>query len=60
MHNEDGANLTKVLVLGSSGATGRLVVNQLLQRGVKVVAILRPTSNLPEEIASKNNLALLN
>jgi hypothetical protein len=37
----------KVLVVGASGATGRLVVNQLLSRGVEVSAIVRSLDALP-------------
>ena len=38
----------KVLVVGASGATGRLVVNQLLGRGVEVSAIVRSLDALPD------------
>jgi hypothetical protein len=38
----------KVLVVGASGATGRLVVDQLLNRGVEVNAIVRSLDALPE------------
>ena len=38
----------KVLVIGASGATGRLVVNQLLSRGVEVRAIIRSLDALPD------------
>ena len=38
----------RVLVVGASGATGRLVVDQLLSRGVKVVAIVRSLDGLPD------------
>ena len=38
----------KVLVVGASGATGRLVVDQLLDRGVEVNAIVRLLDSLPE------------
>ena len=38
----------KVLVVGASGATGRLVVNQLLSRGVEVNAIVRSLDALPD------------
>jgi hypothetical protein len=37
----------KVLVVGASGATGRLVVKQLLSRGVAVTAIVRSLDSLP-------------
>ena len=38
----------KVLVVGASGATGRLVVNQLLSRDVEVNAIVRSLDALPD------------
>lgn len=38
----------KVLVIGASGATGRLVVEQLLNRGVEVNAIVRSLDALPD------------
>ena len=38
--------MKKALVLGASGATGRLLVKILLQKGVKVVAIVRNTKSL--------------
>ena len=37
--------MNKVLVLGATGATGRLLVTQLLEQGVEVVAIIRPCSS---------------
>ncbi|WP_105168256.1 NAD(P)-binding oxidoreductase [Pseudoalteromonas sp. T1lg23B] len=36
----------KVLVIGASGATGKLVVAQLLAKNVQVIAIVRPLSSL--------------
>jgi hypothetical protein len=38
----------KVLVVGASGATGRLVVKQLLSQGVAVTAIVRSLDSLPD------------
>ncbi|MFT7235468.1 MAG: hypothetical protein ACI9QV_001045 [Methylophagaceae bacterium] len=38
----------RVLVVGASGATGRLVVSQLLERGAKVKAIIRTLDGLPD------------
>lgn len=38
----------KVLVIGASGATGRLVVEQLLNRGVEVNAMVRSLDALPD------------
>ncbi len=51
--------MKKVLVLGSSGATGKLVVAQLLKQSVEVIAILRPSSNIPVEFSSQNNLQII-
>src|SRR3546814_5501172 len=36
------------LVVGASGATGRLLVGELLKAGQKVKVIVRPTSSFPE------------
>ena len=38
----------KIPVVGASGATGRLVVEQLLSRGVGVSAIVRSLDALPD------------
>ncbi len=38
----------KVLIVGANGATGRLVVDQLLSRSVKVNAIVRSLDTLPD------------
>jgi len=37
----------KVLVVGANGATGRLVVDQLLSRNVEVIAIVRSPDDFP-------------
>jgi len=47
------------LVVGASGATGRLLVQQLLARGELVRIIIRSTANLPEEIAGHENLSII-
>ncbi|MFC4870674.1 NAD(P)-dependent oxidoreductase [Negadavirga shengliensis] len=36
------------LIVGASGATGKLLVEQLLKAGQKVKVIVRPTSNFPD------------
>ena len=48
----------KVLILGATGATGRLVVNQLLWNGHEVNAFLRSGSEekLAKELISKTKL----
>jgi nucleoside-diphosphate-sugar epimerase len=40
----------KVLILGASGATGKLVVTQLLRRNINVRIVVRENALLPEEI----------
>lgn len=52
------SNNMEVLVVGASGATGRLVVEQLLNRKVKVKAMLRSTEKNPEFI-NRENLELI-
>lgn len=51
--------MIKVLVLGASGATGQLLVEQLLGRGIKVKVIVRLASALPESIKNHENLSLI-
>ncbi len=49
----------KVLVVGATGATGRLLVEQLLERGHDVTAIVRAPERLPEVLRSHDNLSLI-
>jgi len=48
-----------VLVVGASGATGRLLVRQLLDRGRNVRAIVRSPERLPEDIRSRANFSVI-
>lgn len=48
-----------VLVVGASGATGRLLVRQLLQRGLKVRVVVRSPDKLPEDIQSHANVSVI-
>lgn len=48
----------KVFVAGASGATGRLLVQQLLQKGVHVSIIVRSAAALPEAIRQHENLTM--
>ena len=50
---------TTVLVVGASGATGRLLVEQLLGRGCRVRAIVRSPDKLPEVVRSHDRLSLI-
>lgn len=47
------------LVVGASGATGRLLVEQLLNRGQDVRVIVRSPDKLPEVIANHDNLSVI-
>lgn len=46
-------------VVGASGATGRLLVEQLLNRGQKVSIIVRSPDKLPEVLTNHNNLFVI-
>jgi nucleoside-diphosphate-sugar epimerase len=48
-----------ILVVGGSGATGRLLVEQLLNRGHVVKIILRGVSKLPGKIENHENLTTI-
>lgn len=47
--------MKKVLVVGASGATGKLLVQQLLQKDIKVVAIVRNSNSLIQKIGTQPN-----
>lgn len=48
-----------VLIVGATGATGRLLVKQLLDRGLKVKVIVRSADKLPEAIRGHPNLSVI-
>lgn len=48
-----------ILVAGASGATGRLLVKQLLDRGVKVRALVRSPEGLAEALRNHPGLTLV-
>ena len=48
------------LVVGASGATGRLLVQQLLARGEHVRIVVRSTESLSHEITGHDNLTIFN
>jgi len=48
-----------VLVVGASGATGRLVVRQLLERGLQVRAVARPATSLPAQLGKQAGLSVI-
>ena len=47
------------LVVGASGATGRLLVEQLRNRGQKVKVIVRSPDKLSEALRSDDNLTVI-
>jgi nucleoside-diphosphate-sugar epimerase len=49
----------KVLVLGASGATGKLVVTQLLRRNIDTRIVIRKNALLPEEILNSKSVEIV-
>ena len=47
------------LVVGATGATGRLLVAQLLSRGQKVRIIVREKSSLPDGVKNHENISII-
>jgi uncharacterized protein YbjT (DUF2867 family) len=48
-----------ILVVGASGATGRLLVQQLLNRGHNVKVIVRSSDTLREIVHNRDHLSLI-
>jgi hypothetical protein len=48
-----------ILVVGGTGRTGQRVLEQLLDRGIAVRAIVRSPAKLPPEVASNPNLTVV-
>ncbi len=49
----------KTLIVGASGATGRLLVEQLLNREYLVKVIIRSSDRLPESLKKNKNLTVI-
>lgn len=49
----------KVLVLGASGATGKLVVQELVKRNVQVRVVVRESAILPSQISDDESIELI-
>jgi len=47
------------LVVGASGATGRLLVRELLNRGEKVKIVVRSPDKLPDFLQNQDNLSVI-
>jgi len=50
---------TTTLVVGASGATGNLLVEQLLASGQRVKVIVRPTSNIPDNWNNNKQVTII-
>ena len=48
-----------ILIVGASGATGRLLVEELLNRGQEVRIVVRSLESLPEKIKSHANFSII-
>jgi len=48
-----------ILIIGASGATGRLLVQELLKCGQKVKVVVRSLDSLPETAKNHENLAVI-
>ena len=48
-----------ILIVGASGATGRLLTGELLNRGEQVRIIVRPGSELPDAVRDHKNLTVV-
>ena len=48
-----------ILIVGASGATGRLLVEELLNRGQEVRIVVRSLESLPEKIKNHANLSII-
>ncbi|MCB2218578.1 NAD(P)-dependent oxidoreductase [Desulfofustis glycolicus] len=48
-----------VLVVGASGATGRLLVAELLRRGESVTAVVRSPGSLPDSLINQESLSVV-
>ena len=51
--------MKKALILGASGATGRLLVEKLLQKGVEVIAIVRNADSLTNLVGLHQSLQIV-
>jgi len=49
----------RTLVVGATGATGKLLVDQLLNMGQQVKVIVRPTGNIPDIWKNNDNISII-
>jgi nucleoside-diphosphate-sugar epimerase len=51
--------MVTTIVVGASGATGRLLVEQLLECGQQVKVVVRSIDSLPEKVTNHKNLSVI-
>ena len=51
--------MNKIMVLGATGATGSLVITQLLKENKEVLAIVRSAENLPVSVSESNQVQVV-
>ena len=49
----------KALVLGASGATGKLVVQQLVKKNIQVRIVVRETAIIPDQISNNKSIEVI-
>ncbi|MDZ7623129.1 MAG: NAD(P)H-binding protein [Ignavibacteriaceae bacterium] len=49
----------KVLILGASGKTGKLVVQQLIKRNIQVRMIVRESAIVPDNISASKQIEII-
>jgi nucleoside-diphosphate-sugar epimerase len=49
----------RILVVGANGATGKQLVQQLLERGQEVKAVVRSSGSLPEDLRNHEKLSVI-
>ncbi len=49
----------KTLVVGASGATGKQLVDQLLNMGQEVIVIVRPSSKIPDKWRNNDQISII-
>lgn len=49
----------RILVFGANGATGKLVVSQLVSKNISVRIVIRPTAIIPNEISENKNVEIV-
>jgi uncharacterized protein YbjT (DUF2867 family) len=49
----------KALVLGASGATGKLVIEQLINKNIQVRVVVRESAIIPSQISENSSIEII-